>query len=290
MVRTLIITADDLGIDPRRDDGILLCFARGGITQASLMVRGRSAASGAQAARRIGRPLGLHLDLTEMPPSAEPSSVASLLDRDGRKLGKHGLRAALAEGRVAREHVEREAQAQLGEYESLVGARATHVDGHQHVHSIPTLAMWLAPLLARHGVASTRIPEQARVDVEGAEAARFYRSVAEDARAARALYAAEGVRSTDAFAGLDRMGFASAADELARAVAEASGASVELMTHPGFVGEGIDDFNVSPAREHELRVLASQPFAELIRRGEITLTSFAALARDGAAGPTVLPG
>jgi len=277
MKRVLIITADDLGIDPRRDDGSRLCLARGGNPAASLMVRGRSAASGAQAARRIGLPLGLHLDLTEMPPSAEPSSVASLLDADGRKLGKHGLRAALAEGRVAREHVEREAQAQLAEYESLVGARAAHVDGHQHVHSIPTLATWLAPLLARHGVTTTRIPEQARVEVESAEAARFYRSVAEDARVARTLYATEGVRSTEAFAGLDLMGFASAADKLARAVSDAPGVSVELMTHPGFVGEGIDDFNVSPAREHELRVLVSQPFEEVLRRGEVALTSFAGI-------------
>jgi predicted glycoside hydrolase/deacetylase ChbG (UPF0249 family) len=275
--RLLVITADDLGIDARRDDGIIVCFARGGISQASLMVRGKSAATGAAAARRIGLPLGLHLDLTETPPSAEPASISSLLDARGQKLGKHGLRAAALAGTVAREHVERETEAQLARFALLTGSLPTHVDGHQHVHTVPALAAWIAPVLARHGVRTTRIAEQARVEVEDSAAAAFYRLVAQDSRAARSEYAAHGIRSTDAFVGLDLMGHASHPDRLARAVEEAPGQSVELMTHPGFTGEGIDDFNVSPAREHELRVLTSGPFAALVEAGLLRLASFAEL-------------
>jgi len=277
-MRALIITADDLGIDARRDDGILLCFARGAITQASLMVRGKSAESGAVAARRIGLPMGLHLDLTETPPSAEPSSIASLLDGEGNKLGKHGLREAVIRGAVTQEHVEREAEAQIAAFTRLAGAAPRHVDGHQHVHTIPQLAAWLAPVLARHGVRTTRIPEQSEVEVDSLQAAAFYRSVVEDGRTSRAVFAASGITSTEAFIGLDLMGLASASDRLARAVRESEGESVELMTHPGFVGEGIDDFNVSPAREHELRVLMSEPFADAITRGALKLISFAELA------------
>ena len=44
----LIITADDLGIDPRRDDGILEAWTRGAITQASLLVGGKAAAAAAR--------------------------------------------------------------------------------------------------------------------------------------------------------------------------------------------------------------------------------------------------
>lgn len=273
-MRRLIITADDLGIDGRRDDGILLCFARGAITQASLMVRGKSAERGARAAQRIGLPLGLHLDLTETPPSADPGDIATLLDGSGNKLGKHGLRQAVAAGAIERAHVERETEAQLAAFEALTGAPPRHVDGHQHVHTIPALAAWLAPVLARHGVKTTRIPEQRSVEVDSPEAAAFYRSVADDGRASRATFSSHGITSTDAFVGLDLMGFASAPDALARAVGGSAGRSVELMTHPGFVGEGIDDFNVSPAREHELRVLTSEPFAALLAAGTLELTSF----------------
>jgi predicted glycoside hydrolase/deacetylase ChbG (UPF0249 family) len=275
MPRTLIITADDLGIDPRRDDGILLAYARGAITQASLMVRGQSAASAVMAARRVGLPLGLHLDLTESPASADPASIPTLLDPHGSKRGKHGLRAAIAEGAIDPADVVRETRAQLAAFESLVGRPAQHVDGHQHVQSIPFLAEILAPVFAEAGVRTTRIAEQGEVHVEDATAARFYRSVADDARASRPRYAAHGIDATESFIGLDLMGVACERERLRRALAGAEGPRIELMCHPGFVGEGVDDFNQSPAREQELRVLTALPFADLVERGELVLASLA---------------
>ncbi len=274
----LVITADDLGIDARRDDGILVCFARGAITQASLMVTGPSAESAARAAKKIGLPLGLHLDLTETPPSASPESVASLLDEHGNKRGKHGLRAALQGGLVDLDHVRLETLAQIEKFAALTGARPTHVDGHQHAHAIPSLVAVLAETLASAGVRTTRIPEQREVHVADPEAARFYRSVASDGAAARSIYARHGVASTETFVGLDLMGDASSRDGLAHAVtAQAHTRSVELMCHPGYVGEGGDDFNRSPARERELRVLTSLPFASLIAEGAVELATFARL-------------
>jgi predicted glycoside hydrolase/deacetylase ChbG (UPF0249 family) len=275
MPRTLIITADDLGIDPRRDDGILLAYARGAITQASLLVRGQSAASAVNAARRVGLPLGLHLDLTESPASAAPASTPTLLDAHGNKRGKHGLRSAIAEGAIDPADVVRETRALLAAFESLVGRPAQHVDGHQHVQSIPFLAEILAPVFAEAGVRTTRIAEQREVHVEDATAARFYRSVADDARASRPLYASRGIDATESFIGLDLMGFACERERLRRALAGAEGPRIELMCHPGFVGEGIDDFNQSPAREQELRVLTALPFADLVERGELVLASLA---------------
>jgi predicted glycoside hydrolase/deacetylase ChbG (UPF0249 family) len=282
MTTRLVITADDLGIDPRRDDGILEAFEQGAITQGSLMVGGPSAKSAAEGARRVGLPLGLHLDLTEMPASAPRDTIESLLDRDGNKLGKHGLRAALARGDVDLVHVVRETEAQLAAFAALVGAPATHADGHQHIHTVPELAAAIAPVLARAGVETTRIPEQREVHVADPEAARFYRSVAEDGARARAVYTQHGVRSTTAFVGLDLMGSASDADRLREAVRALEGlASVELMCHPGFVGTLGDEFNRSPDREHELNVLLSHPFAALIEDGLVRLASFAEIAREG---------
>ncbi|MBX7192855.1 MAG: ChbG/HpnK family deacetylase [Sandaracinaceae bacterium] len=275
MTRTLVITADDLGIDPRRDDGIVVAFARGAITQSSLMVRGQSAPSAARAANRIGLPLGLHLDLTESPPSAPAASIPTLLDASGHKRGKHGLRAAIASGAIDPADVVRETRAQLAAFEAMVGRPARHVDGHQHVQSIPFLAELLAPVFAEAGVRTTRIAEQREVHVEDPSAARFYQSVADDARASRPLYAAHGIDATESFIGLDLMGFACEPSRLLRALEHASGPRVELMCHPGFVGEGVDDFNQSPAREHELRVLNGLPFEALIARGELVLTSLA---------------
>ena len=279
MTRSLIITADDLGIDPRRDDGILLAYARGAITQASLMVRGPSAARAARDSMRIGLPIGLHLDLTETPACAPHAAIRSLLDTTGNKLGKHGLREAVARGIVERAHVEEETRAQLRAFRALTGVDATHVDGHQHVHTIPALATWLAPVLREASVRTTRIPEQHDVHVDDPKSAAFYRSVASDAAASRARYAAEGIGSTEAFIGLDLMGFASSAEKLDAALRSITTGSIELMCHPGFIGTGIDDFNESPAREHELAVLLSLPFAQSVEAGRVRLTSFSSLHR-----------
>jgi predicted glycoside hydrolase/deacetylase ChbG (UPF0249 family) len=272
----LVITADDLGLDPRRDDGIFEALAAGAATHASLLVAGPSARRAAETVRAHGRSVGLHLDLTETSPVA--NDVPSLVDERGHKLGKHGLRDALARGAVDVAHVAREAEAQIALFASLTGVRPRHVDGHQHAHVIPELTETLAAVFRRFGIVTTRIPEQASVDGDEGAAHTFYRSVSDQAAAARAIYASHGIASTDAFVGLDLMGTASDGERLAAAVCVHSRArSVEVMTHPGYVGTGWDDFNQSPAREHELAVLLARPFASLVADGRVSLTTFSAL-------------
>lgn len=274
----LVITADDLGIDPRRDDGILAAHQAGAITQASLMVRGKSARDAARRAIEAGLPVGLHLDLTETPACAPAQEIASLLDASGNKRGKHGLRAAIERGEIDPAHVAREAHAQIDAFIELTGVPPAHVDGHQHAHVIPFVAEVLAPVFAVRAVATTRIPEQREVDVADPNAARFYAGVSADGARARAIYAAHGIRSTEAFAGLDLMGAAASAERLRAAIRRNMRASsIELMCHPGYRGSGVDDFNESPDREHELAVLLEHPFAPLVREGVITLGTFASL-------------
>jgi predicted glycoside hydrolase/deacetylase ChbG (UPF0249 family) len=279
----LVITADDLGIDPRRDDGILEAFAAGAITQASLLVAGRSSAEAATRARSAGLPLGLHLDLTEMPASAGRDAVPSLLDPHGDKLGKHGLRAAIASGVVKAEHLALEAEAQLAAFAKLVGQAATHVDGHQHVHAVPEIAAAIAPVLAARGVRTIRIPSQAEVRLPNPDTQRFYKSVSDDGVRSRAIFAAAGIGSTTAFAGLDLSGPAFLAGPVRAAVkAHLGAASVELMCHPGHRGTGVDEFNESVDREDELKVLLGLPFAGLLADGGVVLSSFAQVAARGA--------
>jgi predicted glycoside hydrolase/deacetylase ChbG (UPF0249 family) len=255
-MRTIVVNADDLGIDMRRDAGIFELLDAGAVTQASLLVRGRNARAAASRAREKGHELGLHLDLTETDPCAPKDEIATLLDRDGKKLGKHGLREAAA--RVDLAHVAREAEAQIEAFETLMGKKPTHVDGHQHVHVVPRFVETLADVFHRAGIRTTRIPEQPMPD----DALEFYKQISDDAANARGIYARVGIASTDAFVGLDLMGDASDGGRLRDAVIAARG-SVEVMVHPGYAGSGWDDFNESPAREHELRVLLARPFREL---------------------------
>ena len=278
----LVITADDLGIDSRRDEGIFAAKAAGAITQASLMVGGPSAGEAARRAREAGLTLGLHLDLSEMPPIAPRERIPTLLDGRGEKLGKHGFRLALARGSIELAHVILEAEAQLDRFAALTGQSARHVDGHQHVHCVPEIADVLAPVFERRGVRSTRAPQLPAVRLADPDASRFYEKMGTDAARARATYARFGARSTHGFIGLDPESAASDPSRLReRVTTHPLGTSIELVCHVGFTGVGGDDFNRSPDRERELQVLCARPFAPLVGEGVVELVNFDELFHGG---------
>uniref|UniRef100_A0ABI8AKC0 Carbohydrate deacetylase n=1 Tax=Felis catus TaxID=9685 RepID=A0ABI8AKC0_FELCA len=131
----LVVTADDFGYCPRRDEGIVEAFLAGAVTSVSLLVNGAAAESAADLARRHKIPTGLHANLSEGRPVG-PARLgdSSLLSPEGFFLGKMGFREAVATGGVALPQVREELEAQLIRFRELLGGDPTHVDGHQHVH------------------------------------------------------------------------------------------------------------------------------------------------------------
>ena len=114
----LVVNADDFGRSAAINRGVLHAHRDGIVTSASLMVRYAAAARAAAAARSHGQlGLGLHLDLGEWEyRDGEWRSVYDVARTDDR------------------DAVEAELARQLTEFERLVGAPATHIDSHQHVH------------------------------------------------------------------------------------------------------------------------------------------------------------
>jgi predicted glycoside hydrolase/deacetylase ChbG (UPF0249 family) len=116
--RRLVVNADDFGLAPEVDAGILHAHRHGIVTSTSLMVRGRSAAQAvADAAAHPQLALGLHVDLGEwacaggrwhvvydVVDTADAAAVAAELER------------------------------QLDRFRALTGRDPTHLDSHQHVH------------------------------------------------------------------------------------------------------------------------------------------------------------
>src|SRR5262245_983783 len=81
---------------------------------------------------RLG--VGLHFNLTAGAPVSPPGRVPSLVDRAGRFLPLARLLARALAGRLARDDLEREADAQLARLRAA-GLRPTHADSHHHVHA-----------------------------------------------------------------------------------------------------------------------------------------------------------
>ncbi|XP_053445487.1 carbohydrate deacetylase isoform X2 [Nycticebus coucang] len=272
----LVVTADDFGYCPRRDEGIVEAFLAGTVTSVSLLVNGAAAESAAELARRYSIPTGLHANLSEGRPVGPARHGAStLLSPEGFFLGKMGFREAVAAGDVALPQVREELEAQLNCFQELLGKGPTHVDGHQHVHVLPGVCQVFAEALQAYGVRFTRLPLERGVGSCAwleAPARVFACAVERDARAAVGPFSRHGLRWTDVFVGMSTCGRHMSAHRVSGALARAlegiptgHALTAELMAHPGYpsvppaggCGEGPDAFSCSWERLHELRVLTA---------------------------------
>jgi predicted glycoside hydrolase/deacetylase ChbG (UPF0249 family) len=123
-MRYLIVNADDLGLSPGVNRGILEAHERGIVTSASLMVDARSATDGAMLGRFARRlSLGLHVDL------------------GGREWHARGSNELL-----------RELVRQAERFVQLVGRPPSHVDSHRDVHRDPRLLPAFLKLAKNLGV------------------------------------------------------------------------------------------------------------------------------------------
>ncbi|KAJ1074049.1 hypothetical protein K5549_015548 [Capra hircus] len=283
----MVVTADDFGYCPRRDEGIVEAFLAGAVTSVSLLVNGSAAESAAELARRHQIPTGLHANLSEgRPVGPARHGASSLIGSEGFFLGKMGFRRAVAAGEVILAQVREELEAQLSRFRELLGRDPTHVDGHQHVHVLPGVCRVFAEALQACGVRFTRLPLERGVDgcawLE-APARAFAGAVEQDARAAIGPFVHHGLRWTDVFVGLSTCGRNMSTHRVLEALTRAlegtptgQAVTAELMAHPGYpsvpplggCGEGPDAFSCSSDRLHELRVLTAPALrAQLARDG-----------------------
>jgi len=116
--RYLIVNADDFGLSPGVNRGIMEAYEQGIVTSASLMVRWPAAAeAAAYGQEHLELSLGLHIDLGEW------------AYREGEWVPFYEV-APLEDSTAVADEVYR----QRATFRSLVGKDPTHIDSHQHVH------------------------------------------------------------------------------------------------------------------------------------------------------------
>ena len=116
--RSLIVNADDFGLSPGVNRGIIAAHEHGIVTSASLMVRWpRAAEAAAYSHAHPHFSLGLHVDLGEW--AYRDETWVPLYE-----VTRLGDTAAVAT----------EVSRQLAAFQRLVGKDPTHIDSHQHVH------------------------------------------------------------------------------------------------------------------------------------------------------------
>jgi predicted glycoside hydrolase/deacetylase ChbG (UPF0249 family) len=136
MLRTVVINADDLGLDDAANAGIARAVEAGHVGAASLLVTTPRAREGLARARgwagQVG--IGLHLDLVEGRALSGP--IRGLTRADGRFLGLRRALASAALGRIDVDAVAREVAAQRAAIEGA-GIALDHLNGHRHAHVLP---------------------------------------------------------------------------------------------------------------------------------------------------------
>jgi predicted glycoside hydrolase/deacetylase ChbG (UPF0249 family) len=158
--RYVIINADDFGLDPGVNRGVMEAVERGVVTSASVMANLPAAAEALAWARGTDSAgIGVHLNLTTGRPLCGASAVPSLVSSSGEFVPRRRLWARMWRGAVAADDVRREWRAQIARVVDA-GVAVSHLDSHQHIHLLPRL-MGIAGRLAREfGITHLRLPRE----------------------------------------------------------------------------------------------------------------------------------
>jgi len=293
-VKNLIVNADDLGWTEGVNRGIVEAFRNGIVTSASLLANGAAFAGGVEAARSapdLG--VGVHLNLSDGPPVANPETVASLLNDKGEFAGgPESLLMKLARRRLLPREVEREWDAQIKKVRDA-GIEPTHLDGHKHVHMLPGLFEIALRLAKRHGIGAIRVSleasslraalssgekQNAGVVIKQGVQARGLKLLARDAReqAERA-----GISTADYFCGIAQTGELTL-EGVMQLLKNLPEGTTELMVHPGYSDDALRKTatRLQESRQSELAILTDTGIRNLVASQGIRLIDYAFVAQE----------
>jgi predicted glycoside hydrolase/deacetylase ChbG (UPF0249 family) len=277
-LRSLVVTADDVGLHAGMTRGALQAHDRGLVTAVSVVAGGGALEPALEQLRdRPGLDAGVHLTLVGERPLSPPGEVPSLLGRGGAFLPHvrdFALRYAL--GGIAAAEVEAELRRQI---ERLLagGLNLIHLNSHQHLHVLPRVFEVVLRLAGEYRIPFVRIPREPatgrRISGRALEIA-VLNGVGRRAR--RRL--PETVRTTDRTVGVMEAGRLTP-ERLDAVIAELADGVSELVCHPG-----VGDRELAAAYpswsygwEAETAALCDPRLPDSLRARGIELTSFSRL-------------
>jgi len=294
-LKNLIVNADDLGWTEGVTRGIAEAHRKGLVTSASLLANGRAFASALQVAHAnptLG--VGVHLNLSDGPPTAKPESVRGLLSDQGcLEDGPESLLLRIASRSLPPAEVEREWDAQIQKVRDA-GIEPTHLDGHKHVQMLPGLFEIALRLAKKHGIRAIRVSheesklraalasggnQKSRKVLKQGVQARGLKLLARDARemAERA-----GLVTADYFCGIAQTGMLTR-EGVERLLESLPEGTTELMCHPGYADEELrtSATRLQECRQEELAIFTDVGIRKLVATRGIRLLSYKLLGEVG---------
>lgn len=287
-MKNLIVNADDLGWTEGVNRGIAEAHRKGLVTSTSLLANGSAFASALKVARanpEMG--VGVHLNLSDGPPTAKLQEVQGLVNAAGElEGGPESLLLRIASRSLPIEQVEREWDAQIRKVRDS-GIAPTHLDGHKHVQMLPGLFEIAVRMAKKHGIRAIRVAhEESRlrsalssageqrtgVVLKQGVQARGLKLLARDARE---LADHAGLVTTDYFCGIAQTGELTR-EGVQQLLANLPEGTTELMCHPGYADEELrrTRTRLQKSRQTELQILTDTRIRKFVATQGIRLISY----------------
>ncbi len=271
--RFLIINADDYGLHPDVSRGIRDAHRLGIVSSTTAMMTWPSALDDIRIAQRDTPALGLgvHLCVTSGEPLLPKDQIPSLLNPHGNFFAASELTTLHAQ--LDPTELYAECKAQIERFRES-GQIPTHLDSHHHAvyWSVPALRVLCQ--LAQDYDLPIRSPYATHSPGLG------FAHLGPDRKTIEAIAADYKVRSTDIFVDRffgDRVSVATLIDILQ----SESAASVEIMCHPGYWSEAVDQVSsYAKMREIELNVLTQAEVGSAVIENGWELGTFQQLTVD----------
>lgn len=277
-MKTLIVTADDFGVDVAVNEAIERGHREGILTAASLMVGGKAAADAVERARHMPTlGVGLHLVLVEGRPTLPPEQVSRLINSSGH-FRTDMVRAAVAMtfNPTARHQLAAEIEAQFAAF-AATGLPLDHVNAHKHFHLHPVIASLMLKIGKRYGLKAARAPIEPRAVLKSIEPDR---KIPRDpatlwAKLIRLRLRAAGIATPDQVFGLAWSGQMTPA-RVAALIENLPDGVTEIYAHPALTDNWPGH---APGYCYADECAALIQPRDLLRQHDITLARFGDLAR-----------
>jgi chitin disaccharide deacetylase len=276
-MKHLILNADDFAFNAAVSRGIVTLAQQGRLTATSAMTLSPRWATDASALAEVRDQIdvGLHLDWTS--PFATKAG-------HGRGLTRAMLSAILGgfNQTAARLVIEK----QLDAFEKVWKAPPSHIDGHQHVHQFKGIRDALVGIMAKRysGLAHEQKPylriskgTSGLLDLKANVIAALNSNAIKNIALKANITPAKGLFGIYNFEGNE----ADFAKLMSQWLVEAPDQTI-IMCHPaqGVLGAFDEDDGIAAARQREFNYLASDAFAQTLKKAGVDLKSFRDLSRS----------
>lgn len=269
----LIVNADDFNISSHRNKAILKLVDKHIIKSISALITTEIFPNKEEIDILLSKnvSIGLHLNLTEGKPISSHEFI-SLTDEKGYFHGKFNFFQKVEEDFIKKEEIKLEIISQIKSFQKKFGFLPSHIDGHQHIQSIPFLAIILSEIMNSFCIYKTRIPieydyyyQTNNVNSVSYNKNNFYDKVIKMSLTSKDIYTNNGISFPKYFLGISFMGIKFNEELIVllidKIIKEDNNDNIfiELMCHPGFKPDDLknqwDEFDGLEDRELEYEKL-----------------------------------